>query len=176
MASTGCGARAPRTQVEAFHVGDPAMSLSAWEQQALDSIKDGLAASDPRLAGLLSAFSRLASGEEMPAREAIRMGPWRTAGRPPRKRRPRADQVSRHVRRVRESLGSPRRALLLWLMITAILIAVVLTLNTGNAPATCTYSWAMGCINSAPAQGPPAGVQATSTGQGPPSGSPSRGR
>jgi hypothetical protein len=154
-----------------------AMSLSAWEQQALDSIKDGLATSDPRLASLLSAFSRLATGEEMPAREAIRVGPWRAPRRPRRKRRRhhadkrrhRTDQVSRHVRRVRESLGSRRPALLLWLVITVILMAVALVLNDSNAPATCTYSWAMGCINSAPAHGSHAGVQATITGQGPPS-------
>lgn len=44
------------------------MGLSAWEQQALDSIKSGIAASDPQLAALLSAFTRLASGEEMPDR------------------------------------------------------------------------------------------------------------
>jgi hypothetical protein len=152
-----------------------AMSLSAWEQQALDSIKDGLATSDPRLASLLSAFSRLATGEEMSAREAVRVGPWRAPRRPRRKqrrhhadkRRHRTDQVSRHVRRVRESLGS-RRPALLWLVITVILIAVALVLNS-NAPATCTYSWAMGCINSAPAHGSHAGVQATITGQGPPS-------
>ena len=43
------------------------MSLSAWEQQALDSIKDGLAGTDPKLAALLATFDRLASGEEMPA-------------------------------------------------------------------------------------------------------------
>jgi hypothetical protein len=136
-----------------------AMSLSAWEQQALDLIKDGLAASDPKLAGLLNAFSRLASGEEMPARETIRVGPWRVSRRPRRKRRRhrtgkwrrRGDQVSRHVRRVRESLGSRRPALLLWLAITAILIAVALVLNRGSAQPTCTYSWAVGCTNSAPA-------------------------
>ena len=50
------------------------MSLSAWEQQALDSIKDGLAGSDPELAALLSAFTQLASGEEMPDREKVRAG------------------------------------------------------------------------------------------------------
>ena len=47
------------------------MSLNAWEQQALDSIKNGLAGSDPELAALLSAFTRLASGEEMPDREKV---------------------------------------------------------------------------------------------------------
>ena len=47
------------------------MSLSAWEQDALDSIKDRLASSDPALVARLTIFARLASGEEMPAREKI---------------------------------------------------------------------------------------------------------
>jgi hypothetical protein len=151
------------------------MSLSAWEQQALDSIKDTLAASDPKLASLLNAFSRLASGEEMPTREAIRVRRRRAARRPHRKRRRhgadqrrhRADQVTRHVRRVRESLGSQRTALLLWLVITVILIAVTLVLNSGNAPTTCTYPWSISCINSAPAHGSHAGAQATIASQRP---------
>lgn len=50
------------------------MSLSAREQQALDSITDRLAGSDPELAALLTGFTRLASGEEMPPREKIRAG------------------------------------------------------------------------------------------------------
>ena len=48
------------------------MSLSTWEQQALDSIKDGLAGSDPELAALLTTFSQLAADEEMPARVTLR--------------------------------------------------------------------------------------------------------
>jgi hypothetical protein len=47
------------------------MSLSAREQQALESIEDGLAESDPGLASRLGIFSRLASGEEMPERDEI---------------------------------------------------------------------------------------------------------
>jgi hypothetical protein len=42
------------------------MSLSAREQQALNSIRDGLAGSDPELATLLATFTDQASGEEMP--------------------------------------------------------------------------------------------------------------
>ena len=63
------------------------MSLSAWEQQALDSIKDGLVGSDPQLTGLLITFTRLASGEEMPVQEEILGGSRRTNPRPPRKPR-----------------------------------------------------------------------------------------
>ena len=40
----------------------PVTSLSAWEQQALNSIKDGLASSDPTLVARLAIFTRLASG------------------------------------------------------------------------------------------------------------------
>ena len=40
------------------------MSLSASEQQALDSIEATLTSSDPKLASLLAIFARLASGEE----------------------------------------------------------------------------------------------------------------
>jgi hypothetical protein len=146
--------------------GAAAMSLSAWEQQALNSIKDRLAASDPKLTSLLNGFSRLASGEEMPARETIQVGPWR-ASRPPRRkprRRRRRRQrhgydVSRHVLRVRETLGSRRPALLLWLVITTVLIAVALAFNVGNTQSTCTTSWAMGCANPAPAPSSPAGGQ-----------------
>jgi hypothetical protein len=47
------------------------MSLSAWEQQALDSIKDRLADSEPQLTVLLTTFTELAPGE-MPVRERIR--------------------------------------------------------------------------------------------------------
>src|SRR5262249_495098 len=48
------------------------MSISPKEQQALASIEDGLAGSDPKLASLLATFTRLASDEEMPVREKIR--------------------------------------------------------------------------------------------------------
>jgi hypothetical protein len=71
------------------------MSLSAREQQTLNSIRDGLAGSDPELATLLATFTEQASGEEMPVRENIRATPrW----------------------------GIPRHALVLWLLITAVLI------------------------------------------------------
>ena len=65
------------------------MSLSAWEQNALDSIKDGLASSDPTLAARLTIFARLASGEEMPAREKIPAGS--------RPSRPKAGQPARQT-------------------------------------------------------------------------------
>jgi Protein of unknown function (DUF3040) len=62
------------------------MSLSVREQQALNSIGDGLAGSDPELATLLATFTEQASGEEIPARENIRVTPrWASrAGASPR--------------------------------------------------------------------------------------------
>ena len=55
------------------------MSLTEPETQALGCIADGLAGADPRLASMLTIFSRLAAGEEMPAREKTRV----RRGRPP---------------------------------------------------------------------------------------------
>ena len=55
-------------------------SLGAWEQQALETIRDELAGSDPELATLLTTFTRLPAGEDMPVRES-RTEP-RSAGRP----------------------------------------------------------------------------------------------
>jgi hypothetical protein len=45
------------------------MSLSARDRQELSSIEDGIAQSDPRLAGLLNGFSKLMAGQAMPAAE-----------------------------------------------------------------------------------------------------------
>jgi len=56
------------------------MSFTELERQALGSIADGLAGSDPWLASMLTIFSRLAAGEEMPA--ARRPG-YGAGGRPP---------------------------------------------------------------------------------------------
>jgi Protein of unknown function (DUF3040) len=129
------------------------MSLSAWEQQALESIKDGLTGSDPELAALLSAFNRLASDEEMPDRETTR-----PASRALRRLR-RARWRSR-LRRAGRRLGFPGTVLLvLWPLITAALIAVALTLNAGGNRGTCTETAAMICV--APASGQPSHQQVT---------------
>ena len=79
-----------------------AVSLSAREQQALNSIRDGLTGSDPDLATLLATFTEQASAEEMPVRETIRVTPrW----------------------------GIPRYALVLWPLIAVVLIGVALALS-----------------------------------------------
>ena len=118
------------------------MSLSSWEQQVLDSIRDHLVSSHPTLAARLAIFTRLASDEEMPAREKIQAG-----SRPiPRPRsRPRA------ASRVYQRLGFQRAALLLWLVTTAALISVALVVSHSGTQSTCTGSWATLCTGAASA-------------------------
>jgi hypothetical protein len=121
------------------------MSLSGREQQALDSIKDRLAGSDPGLAALLATFTRLASGEEMPVREEIP----RAARRSRRKgRHPRRGTMSRPVRWVYQHLGFQAIAMLLWLLITVTLIASALLLGRGGGPSACSAPWAALCAGS----------------------------
>ena len=106
------------------------MSLSAWEQQILDSMKDRLADSDPQLVALLTTYAQLASGEEMPAREKIRASSgWAIRRSQRNTRRSGRDKVRRYARRVYQRLGL-RRVLLPGLSVTVALIAVVLALAT----------------------------------------------
>ncbi len=137
------------------------MSLSAWEQQALDSINNGLAGSDPELAALLSAFTRLASGEDMPDREKIRAGPRRAL------RRLRRARWRSSVRRMCQRLGIQRAALLLWLLATAAMIAVALALNAGGDHAACVESLATVCAGPAPGHSPGSSSDNRTTGQAP---------
>ena len=139
--------------------GISAMSLNAWEQQALDSIKDGLTGSDPELAALLSAFTRLASGEDMPDREKTRAGSRRSL------RRLRRARMRANVRRVWQRLCFQRAALLLCLLTSAALIAVALALPAGGDHATCAETWAMVCTGPAPAHSP--GLASHNTQAGP---------
>ncbi|HTU07538.1 MAG TPA: hypothetical protein VMG13_18445 [Trebonia sp.] len=117
------------------------MSLSAWERQALESIKNGLAGSDPELTALLSAFNRLASDEEMPDREKTPAGSRRAF------RRLRRARWRSTLRRLWRRPGFPGAALflLLWPLITAALIVVALVLNAGGNRGTCTETAAMIC-------------------------------
>jgi hypothetical protein len=137
------------------------MSLSAWEQQALDSIKDGLAGSDPELAALLSAFTQLASGEEMPDREKVQAGSRRALRRVRRARwRPGA-------RRMCQRLGIQRAVLLLWLLTTAAVITVALALNNGGDHGTCTETVAMICVDQALRHSPGSPSDNATTGPAP---------
>jgi len=126
------------------------MSLSAWEQRALDSIKDELTGSDPKLAALLSAFTRLASDEDMPGGENIQPGLRRAL------RRLRRARWHATFRRVRQHLNFQRTAALLFLLTTAAVLAVTLALNAGGDRAPC-LQWvaaAAVCISPAPGHSP----------------------
>ena len=123
------------------------MSLSSWEQDALDAIKDRLAGSDPTLVARLTIFTRLASDEEMPAREKIQAGPRRDI----RRSHPEAG----HKRRVYKRLGLQQAALLLWLVTTIALIAVALVYNRGGSQGACPRSWTTFCTNAASAGSAP---------------------
>lgn len=114
------------------------MSLSAREQQALYFIEDGLAGSDPGLASLLATFSRLTSGEEMPAREKILPARWRD---------PRA------ALRLRRHLGLQHAMLLLWLLIAFAMIAVAVVIGGGGG--TCQEPWPTVCTASVTAHSSP---------------------
>jgi hypothetical protein len=129
------------------------MSPDAWEQRALDSIRDGLAGSDPRLAALLGTFTRLASGEKMPVRKELPERPLRAVHRSRRKRR-----HSRRVpgRRFGRRLGVERVALLLWLVITVGLITTAVTLSRSGSQSACIERWPGICAEAAPAHGSPA--------------------
>ena len=136
------------------------MSLSAWEQQALESIKNGLAGSDPELAALLSAFNRLASDDEMPDRETTPAGSRRAFLRL-RRARWRASLRGRFRR-----LGFQGTALLLlWPLVTAALIAVALALSAAGDHARCTEMVALTCIGPAPSRSPGFPSHSTATSQ-----------
>src|SRR5215467_5701990 len=110
------------------------MSLTEPETQALGTIEHGLAGSDPRLASMLSIFSRLAADEEMPADEKIRIRRGRPAAHRPRRagRHPRRGTAFPLARRPYLRLGRPRAILLLWAVTTAALLTVALLLNTSG--------------------------------------------
>ena len=129
------------------------MSLSAWEQQALDCIEDELAGSDPKLASLLATFARHASGEEMPVREKIPNQALRRGN------------VRRPARRLFPRLGLQQTMLLLWLTVTIALIAVALVLNRDSRNAPCLESWAVACTQQAPLHSPRPAAHKTSAGQ-----------
>ncbi|HEX4088982.1 MAG TPA: hypothetical protein VHZ33_09695 [Trebonia sp.] len=140
----------------------PAMSLSAWEQQALNSIKNELAGSDPELAALISAFNGLASDVEMPDREKIGAGSRRALRRLNRAR------WRARFRRVGQRLGFRRPALLLWLLTTAVLVAAaVVTVSVGGGHSTCPETALMICTSPAPRHSPGSPSPDTTTSQMP---------
>src|SRR6266576_898840 len=117
------------------------MSLSAWEQDALDSIKNGLADSDPALVARLAMFTRLASAEDMPVREkiqAVKLG------------------VARRRRRLYQRLGVGRGMLLVWLVTTLTRPGAGLARSRARGPGTCAGPWGSPC---GPAAGAPQAAQ-----------------
>jgi len=122
------------------------MSLNQLERQALGSIADGLAGSDPRLASMLTIFSRLAAGEDMPAREKTRARRERPAAHRPRRARryPRRAIAFPQPRRLCARLSWQQAMLLLWAVISAALLTVALALNTSGHK-TCARSMGTAC-------------------------------
>ena len=112
------------------------MSLSAWEQQSLDTIKDRLSGSDPELAALLITFTRLTAGEDMPVRATLRARSRRAIQRSRRRARRGRDQVSQAYLRIRS-----RYAVLAWLLVTMVMIGVAVALSQGDGPSACSGSW-----------------------------------
>jgi hypothetical protein len=124
------------------------MSLGEWERRALGAIEAGLARSDPGLAALLRIFSRLVSAEAMPVRgklRALRRGAARRGSAARRRAQLPAAALMRSASPI------PRRGWLLavpllWLVISAGLIAVALALSTGDhGGADCTPSMGVVC-------------------------------
>jgi hypothetical protein len=97
------------------------MSLSARHRQALHSIEEGIAESDPGLAGLLREFSRMMAGEEMP-----------TAERGPAGRRRIARLLHRITRRRRVPGPSWLPTMLvLWLLLIGTFVAALAVSHIG---------------------------------------------
>jgi len=120
------------------------MSLNEPHRQALGAIADGLAGSDPRLASMLTIFSRLAAGEEMPAREKIPVRRGQLAAHRPRRtwRHPRLGRALPQPHRLYPRLGWPQAMLLV--VISAALLAVALVLNSSGHKA-CIQSIRIAC-------------------------------
>jgi hypothetical protein len=123
------------------------MSLSAREQEALSRIENRLAGSDPELAGRLAMFSRLTSGEAMPAREQMRAGP------------PNARGPTAVCARLAHAMA------VLWVLIVVGMIATAVSLSSGASSGAsggaCVRVWPTACAG-APKQAPASLKQARS--------------
>ena len=82
---------------------------------------------------MLTIFSRLAAGEEMPTREKTRARRGRPPARPRRARRhPRPGTARPQPRRRYPHLGWRQAMLVLWAVISAALLSIALLLNTSG--------------------------------------------
>jgi hypothetical protein len=124
------------------------MSFTELERQALGSIADGLAGSDPRLASMLTIFGRLTAGEEMPAREKIRVRRGRPAAHRPRRARryPRRGIAFPQPRRPHARLGWQQAMLVLGAVISAALLTAALAL-TASGRTTCARPMGTACAS-----------------------------
>jgi hypothetical protein len=108
-----------------------------------------LAGSDPKPAALLTGFTQLASGEEMPLRERIRAG----------------KEIRRPAGRISGRLGLQWAAVLLSLLTAVTVIAVTLVLNHGTNHSPCTTFWYAACADPAHAHSSRPASRETVTGQ-----------
>jgi hypothetical protein len=116
-----------------------AVSLSARDRQALTCIEARLASSDPKLAWMLNAFTRLTAGEDMPAPERTsRLARAFRLGRVPALPR----------RRPRSRPRWQRPCLLLWLATSLALITTAVVLAQANA-GTCSWPAPAACVQHA---------------------------
>ena len=122
------------------------MSLTEPETQALGAIADGLAGADPRLASMLTIFSRLAAGEQMPPREKTRVRRGRPAAHRPRRarRHPRRGTAFPQPRRRYPRLGRPQARLVLGAVISAALLTAALILSASGHN-TCAQPMGTAC-------------------------------
>lgn len=126
-------------------------SLGAWERQALDSIRDRLAGSDPELATLLTTFTRLAADEEMPPRATLRARSRRAIQRSRRRAYRGGAQVGQAYLRLRS-----RYAVLTWLVVTVVMIGAAVTLSRSDGNHACPRSvFGAACTSAAPVPGSP---------------------
>jgi hypothetical protein len=140
------------------------MSLSGWEQQSLDSIKDGLTGSDPELTALLITFTRLTAGEQMPVRATPRARSRRAIQRSRRQARRGRDRDRGRAGQAGQRPRS-RHAVLTCLLVTMVMIGAALALSRGDGQAACSGSvFGPACANRAPASGAPFAGQAAPAG------------
>jgi hypothetical protein len=129
------------------------VSMSAHDRHELGAIEEELAASDPKLVAMLSAFSRLAAGEAMPGRERIQASHYPSVTQaafglvPGRPRRPRR-RASARVRQHRVA----RTVVMVWLAVSFALIAIAVAVSQHGPRASCTPSPTAGCGSNAPAR------------------------
>lgn len=121
------------------------VSLSADDRRALGLIEEEIAASDPRLAAMLSVFNRLADGEAMPGSERIRAR--RQHGTGESFQATLAARPGTSWRRV----GTQRWVLLTWLAVALLLVTLALVASHTGSATSCTARTVAACGNQTPA-------------------------